>query len=421
MADNYQVRDREFLNDFRDLLQRLFITGDHSDITLVSDDMVAFKAHKLVLYSQSDKIKKILNFLPESDPVLFLKGINSMEIKHLLEFLYLGKVELSEAEKFKLMILAKSFCININFESQEIDSQCFKLENVANDAENSDDLFWQVESEKVIKGNFGKESVQRRLEFFNESNDKRQNQTLQTIPTCQDRVQESKNLSTETNDTITLDENFKIEDMVHEINEHSKINLKHGKKEIDDRFPKQKKLYVCQQCNFESIHRGSYHRHTKGHEMKIEDEGFPKLVTKLLECKQCDFKTAHRNSLRKHTNNHKGIKYKCNDCDHEASDKSNLAKHMSIHLNETSICQNCNKELKNIGSRYSHQCERSYCDLCEMSFTSKSSLSRHIKVQHEGFKYSCSKCDYKAGQTTHLKSHMRLKHSEAGILLSVPH
>ena len=42
MADNYQVRDREFLNDFRDLLQRLFITGDHSDITLVSDDMVAF-------------------------------------------------------------------------------------------------------------------------------------------------------------------------------------------------------------------------------------------------------------------------------------------------------------------------------------------------------------------------------------------
>ena len=47
--------------------------------------------------------------------------------------------------------------------------------------------------------------------------------------------------------------------------EHSKINLKHSKKEIDDRFLKQKKLYICQQCNFKSIHRGSFWRHTKVH------------------------------------------------------------------------------------------------------------------------------------------------------------
>jgi len=149
-----------------------------------------------------------------------------------------------------------------------------------------------------------------------------------------------------------------------------------------------------------------------------EKNGANDLRFKMFKCELCNFRTFYKGSFWRHQNQHNGKKYKCTNCSHESNDESNLLKHMkTLHFEKTSTCPNCNKVLKNVGARYWHQCQRSYCDQCEMSFAHNKGLKRHIQVKHEGIKkYQCFKCEYKAGQPTHLKTHMRLKHQEAEII-----
>ena len=41
-----------YANHFQEVLGKLFDTGESSDVTLVCDDQVKFKAHKFILKSQ---------------------------------------------------------------------------------------------------------------------------------------------------------------------------------------------------------------------------------------------------------------------------------------------------------------------------------------------------------------------------------
>jgi len=51
------------------------------------------------------------------------------------------------------------------------------------------------------------------------------------------------------------------------------------------------------------------------------------------------------------------------------------------------------------------------CNPCEKTFFHKSVLQRHNKIVHEGLRYPCHLCDYKATQQQSLKRHTISKHS----------
>ena len=51
------------------------------------------------------------------------------------------------------------------------------------------------------------------------------------------------------------------------------------------------------------------------------------------------------------------------------------------------------------------------CIPCEKSFFHKSVLQRHNKIVHDGLRYPCHLCDYKATQVQSLKRHTISKHS----------
>ena len=58
-------------------LKELFTKTDQADVTLVSDDKVAFPAHKFVLGASSPVLKDLLVENPHPHPIIYLKEINS--------------------------------------------------------------------------------------------------------------------------------------------------------------------------------------------------------------------------------------------------------------------------------------------------------------------------------------------------------
>ena len=92
---------------------------------------------------------------------------------------------------------------------------------------------------------------------------------------------------------------------------------------------------------------------------------------------------------------HKGIKYPCTKCNYKATNKGYLKQHVAAHDVVT----------QNIADKHFH------CQKCEKRFSSQGALYNHNKSSHEGVKYPCTECNYKATQKGHLKQHVAENHA----------
>ena len=89
--DVYNLKWNYFSINQNSTLEDLFSQNHQPIVTLVSDDKVAFRAHKFVLGAGSPVLKDLLLNNPHADPVIFLKGVKSFELNSILQFIYLGK------------------------------------------------------------------------------------------------------------------------------------------------------------------------------------------------------------------------------------------------------------------------------------------------------------------------------------------
>ena len=55
--------------------------------------------------------------------------------------------------------------------------------------------------------------------------------------------------------------------------------------------------------------------------------------------------------------------------------------------------------------------QNSTCRLCGKVFQGKQSVQRHIKSVHDGEKFPCTQCDYKATYKGHIQTHMKSLHA----------
>ena len=69
------------------VIGELFTTGESSDVTLICDDLVKFKAHKFVLKACSPVFRSILGEMNDSNSIVFLRGINCLELRPVLEYI----------------------------------------------------------------------------------------------------------------------------------------------------------------------------------------------------------------------------------------------------------------------------------------------------------------------------------------------
>ena len=90
--EKFTLTWHSYTSHFQGVLGNLFDTGESSDVTLVCDDQVKFKAHKFILKSCSPVFESILNETnDDSKSVVYLRGVNQLELKPILNFIYSGQ------------------------------------------------------------------------------------------------------------------------------------------------------------------------------------------------------------------------------------------------------------------------------------------------------------------------------------------
>jgi len=159
--EQFNLNWHTFDDHLKEMMQNLMHTHESTDVTLVYEDKIKFKAHQFVLKASSRVFHSIINDLPQKEPVIYLRGILSHEMKSILQFIYLGQAKVYQDRMKEFLCVVKSLQIkeirngvgndatNL-FQDQEYDKK-LKLE-ISKDVENdADDLFRDEQSVKNLK------------------------------------------------------------------------------------------------------------------------------------------------------------------------------------------------------------------------------------------------------------------------------
>ena len=95
------------------------------------------------------------------------------------------------------------------------------------------------------------------------------------------------------------------------------------------------------------------------------------------------------------------IKFMCNNCGKQFMGQENLRRHILTkhdNLQKTNHIQS------------SHEGVKYACNKCDYQAGQQSHLKSHIQSKHEDVKYACNQCDYQAAQKGNLATHIQKKH-----------
>ena len=99
----FSLKWKVFSKHLTSSISDVFTENRFSDVTLVSDDLIPFQAHKCVLSACSPVLKNLLLNNPHSHPLIYLRGIKHQELESILQFIYLGEARFSESNMDKCM------------------------------------------------------------------------------------------------------------------------------------------------------------------------------------------------------------------------------------------------------------------------------------------------------------------------------
>ena len=80
---------------------------EFTDVTLVGDDNIQLTAHKVILSAFSPILRNLLLNNPHPHPLLYMRGVTSIELSSLLQFMYFGETEISQNNFNTFLALAK--------------------------------------------------------------------------------------------------------------------------------------------------------------------------------------------------------------------------------------------------------------------------------------------------------------------------
>ena len=105
--EKYYLNWHTYSDHLREMLHNMMKSDELTDVTLVCDDQKQFKAHKMVLSACSTVFKNIIDSLPSSSSVIYLRGIHCYEMESILEFMYLGVATFYQERMNEFLNVAK--------------------------------------------------------------------------------------------------------------------------------------------------------------------------------------------------------------------------------------------------------------------------------------------------------------------------
>ena len=98
MSEKFALKWNDYQSNWNKSLSQLRKDTDFADVTLISDDKGKFTAHKVILSSCSKVFKFILKENNNANPLLYLGGVSSVNLGYILDYIYIGEVNLFEEQ-----------------------------------------------------------------------------------------------------------------------------------------------------------------------------------------------------------------------------------------------------------------------------------------------------------------------------------
>ena len=106
-AEKFCLKWQHFEANLCSAFQELRSDADFLDVTLACGDGQQIEAHKVVLSACSPFFRDLLRKYNHPQPLLFLKGVKFSEIVSILNFMYVGEVNVAQDELTSFLSLAE--------------------------------------------------------------------------------------------------------------------------------------------------------------------------------------------------------------------------------------------------------------------------------------------------------------------------
>jgi len=106
VAEKFCLRWNDFESNISDAFKELREEKDFFDVTLACDDS-QIEAHKVILSACSPFFRNILRRNPHQHPLLYIKGVKYKELLSVLNFMYMGEVNVAQDELNSFLSVAE--------------------------------------------------------------------------------------------------------------------------------------------------------------------------------------------------------------------------------------------------------------------------------------------------------------------------
>ena len=127
-SPKYNLKWKEFKNAVSTSFGSLRADKELCDVTLVSDQEQHVSAHKVVLSTSSKFFKSLFSKISGPTPVVYLGGVDTKNLNYVLDYIYIGEVQLLHEDVDHFLENARKFKIHgLEAESDAVDEQNGKL------------------------------------------------------------------------------------------------------------------------------------------------------------------------------------------------------------------------------------------------------------------------------------------------------
>ena len=163
-SQNYNLKWEEFQSNLQTSYAKLIRADHFSDVTLMGEDGVQIKSHRVILSATSPVFENILMQDDHPKPMIFMRGTKSSYLKLLMNYIYHGEVEvgrddledfLEMAEDLKIKGLTKNKSTNTSIETKPIQNvkENHQIPNTCNDVEEPGQItkYDEIHSQALVK------------------------------------------------------------------------------------------------------------------------------------------------------------------------------------------------------------------------------------------------------------------------------